>query len=478
MMENKQIEMVNPLDPDKGPIKNTEMERVALASLMTFNNTLDETNDLLTPECFSDSTNREIFEAIVSVYKQGNFPDMMLVSDELAKRGSNISPLQVTELYLGTEKVMDLHPHSLILKDYAMRRKLWETGYKLLCNSADLSYPLPTVQQEAKANIESVFDNEQSKLKTLQTSYLDLQQRMLYLMNMPEGEIIGTPTGFTEIDRDGGLCGGDLLIIGAETSQGKTSFATALSLSAIEHGDGVAFYSLEMSALQLTARIASMKSGISAKKMMRQRMTIEEIYRIDHCMEKVDCSKMYFDERSTSSLDSILMSIRSMKMKHGIKGAVVDFLQLVKTKDKESSMNIEQQTAKCARDLKNLAKELDIWIIGISQLSRNPQNPVPSMARLRNSGQIEEAADEIILIYRPREGRHSYPEPFKDVSTEGTAMVMIAKGRNVGTGEFICGFKPENTLFYSLNEDELLNTKRLTPLSEITDDLLEEKPPF
>ncbi len=464
MMEQaKKLEMINPLDPEKGPIHNTEIERTVLATLMNSSQALAETNDILTPECFYDNANREIFNAIRTLYNQGQFPDMMLVSSELGKMGSTITAIDVTELCVNSTQVMDLHPHALILKDYSLRRKLWETAYTMMCQAANETFDLSSIHQEAKEKIDSLYDSERTELVTLQSTYNELQHHMLLNRSLPEGETFGTKTGFPDIDKNGGLCGGDLNIVGAETSQGKTAFATALSMSAIENGDGVAFYSMEMTALQLTARIAAMRSGIPSSRIMFQKLSIEEIYHIDHCMENFDTSKMYFDERSTTSLDSTLLSIRSMKMKHNIKGAVVDYLQLMNTK--EIGMNREQATARCARDLKNLAKELDIWIIAISQLSRNQQSPVPSMSRLRDSGQIEEAADNIFLIYRPRDTKNNYPEPFVDIPTEGTAMVIIGKGRHVGTGQFICGFKPENTLFYPMNEYQLglLNSPMIIP---------------
>lgn len=168
--------------------------------------------------------------------------------------------------------------------------------------------------------------------------------------------------------------------------------------------------------------------------------------------------KLFFDEKSTSSLDSIVMSIRMMKSRNDIKGAVVDYMQLIQ---KMPGMSTEQATARCARDLKNLAKELDIWIIAISQLSRDRSNPLPSMSRLRDSGQIEEAADNIYLIYRARDNKQTYPEPFTGYPTDGTAMVIIGKGRNTGTGEFLCGFKGENTLFYPLTEYDKATMERV-----------------
>lgn len=476
-MEHKQYaDIINPLDPEKESLHNEQIERTVLATLMNSNQALVDTNDILTSECFYDRQNREIFEAIRSVYNNGQFPDMMLVSDELAKRGSSITAIQVTELCFSSTLAFDIQPHALILRDYSLRMRLWHTAYRILCQSTDKSIPLTAIHQYAKGDIDNLFNVVDSDMSTLETSYKRLQERMLINMNMQEGAIFGTRTGFEEIDNKGGLCGGDLIIIGAETSQGKTSFATALSVSAIENGDAVAFYSMEMTSTQLTARIASMRSGISSSRILSQRMTIEEILLIDRCMEGFNTCNMFFDEKSTSSLDSVVMSIRLMKMRHNINGAVVDYLQLVNTNEK--GLNIEQATAKCARDLKNLAKELDIWIIAISQLSRNPQNPVPSMSRLRNSGQIEEAADIIALIYRPRELGAKYPEPFSDIPTENTALVMIEKGRNIGTGQFVCGFKPENTLFYPLSQLQIADLKRRQYLPGRSSASIDEEFPF
>jgi len=225
-------------------------------------------------------------------------------------------------------------------------------------------------------------------------------------------------------------------------------FATALALQAIREGDGVAFYSLEMTPRQLTGRLASMISGVPASTIMFRKMEVTDGERVERAITELSSLPLFFDGRSDSSLESILTSARRMKSRHGIKGIVVDYLQLVGT-GHGRDMNREQAVARVARALKDLAKELDIWVLLISQLSRDRANPRPSLSRLRDSGQIEEAADNIYLIYRPGKGM-AYPEPFADVNPEGTAMVTIAKGRNSGTGEFICGFDAAACRFYPL----------------------------
>ena len=427
-------------------IHDTEMERVVLVSLMVTGTNHRDVSGILDRECFFDPDNREIFEAVSELYSKGEMPDMVMVGNTLARKGSRVERKRVAEMCVQTPAVYNLREHALTLKEYSLRRKLWEIGYRLMRKSGNPAEPIVTLHSEAKKGIDGLFERMGDELITMEDTYRSLQEDMI-VRNSNPGVLSGTKTGFAELDANGGLNGSDLIVVGAETSQGKTSFATALAMNAIENGEPVAFYSMEMTPKQLTARIASMRSGIPATRIMYQSMTMEEIMRVDGAMEGIDCSLMRFDGTSTSNLDRILMSIRNMKHRHGIKGAVVDYLQLIGVE----GATTEQTAARCARDLKNLAKELDIWIIAISQLSRNQQNPVPSLSRLRNSGQIEEAADNIYLIYRPKRG-FRYPEPFNGVSTDQTAMVMIAKGRNVGQSEFICGFKAETTLFHPLPE--------------------------
>lgn len=442
---------------DSPLIHDVELERTMIVSLMVSGLNMPQVIDILTPDCFYDLKMQEIFCSILEVYNQGKMPDMILVGNNLAGKQSTITKTDIVELCCNTQALFDLREHALLLKEFALRRQLWEIGYKLMTKSSNQAENLEHLHLDAKENIDSLFEDSTSDLLTMNDTYKALQEEILLRKDLPPGAITGTKTGFDFIDKNGGLSSSDLIVVGAETSQGKTSFATALSLSAIENGKKVAFYSMEMTPRQLTARVASMKTGINPARIMNQPLTLDEVFRIDKAMESFQTENMFFDGKSTSSLEHILMSIRNMKMRHNIDGAVVDYIQMIGLGSKDS--NAEQRAAECARKLKNIAKELDIWIIAISQFSRDNKNPLPAISRLRDSGQIEQAADNIYLIHRPQKGL-KYPEPYDSIPTEGTAMVMVAKGRHVGTGEFICGFKPENTLFYPLNQEEIENLIR------------------
>ncbi len=459
-----------------GVIFNPDLERMVIASLMTSYSSIVDTAEILYEDCFSDDKMREIFHAVKSVYNRGDAPDMMLVSSELAKNGSLIKPIEIADICVNTTIPLDIVQHAILLRDYSLRRKLYKIGNDLISMAPNEKFGVESLQNDCRNELDGLFDFGSTDLSTLEDNFKDLVNVMIENQNRKEGETYGTPTGFEEIDKAGGLCGTDLIVVGAETSQGKTSFATSLTMSAISHGDGVAFYSLEMLPIQLTARIASMKSGISSSKILRNKLEVDEFNRIGECMMDVDMSKLYFDGKSKSSLDSILMSIRRMKMKKNIKGAVIDYLQLVKPDNQK--LNREQGVGDMARSFKNLAKELNIWIILISQLSRDKLNSYPTLARLRDSGQIEEAADVIYLIYRSRDDKKSYPEPFDDIPTQGTAMISVAKGRHIGTTQFICGFKPETTCFYPISHDELATINFSNPNITNASYSIDEEAPF
>ncbi len=435
-----------------GPIRDLDCERSVIAAMMSSFGDAAECVPVLDGDCFYDVFHRNIFMAIESVFKRGDAPELISVGAELAKSGSDYSRTEITKIVLSTEPVLNPQRYAMRLKELAYRRKMWEIGLAMLCRSRAENEDLDKIQNEAKKGIDSLFEDLSGNVTTLADSYRELQEQMLLNRDREPGSVIGTSTGYPEWDEKGGLMGSDLVVIGAHSSQGKTSFATSLIVSALRQGEPVAVYSMEMTPKQLAARIASMMTGIPSRKISNDQLELAEIQRIDDAMAQIDMSKLFFDGRSTASLDSIITSIRQLRMKYGITGAVVDYLQLVSVK--EERMNREQLVAKAARDLKNLAKELGIWIIAISQLNRGNENGVPTMAQLRDSGQIEEAADVVALIHRPYNNA-PYPAPYDEVETKGTALIKVEKGRNIGVFDMIAGFRPENTLFYPLDQNAL-----------------------
>lgn len=435
----------NPL----GRMTDELAEQQMICSLCEYPGTLTQADDILTEDCFFNPKNRLLFSIISKRILEYKPVDISALHSALLKEQKGDISAYYATLMISNRPTSVIREIAVHLASLNLRRCMYVNAEYLREGMIDTTQDIDAVIEESKRRINDAYSLPDNNLENGQEIYERLQQHIILNQDRAPGEVYGTPTGFEEIDKAGGLCPGDLNIVGAETSQGKTSFATALALSSIAHGHAVAFYSMEMMPIHVMARVAAMRSGISSSQMISGVVKMPGLHHMDHSVEDLDLSLLHFDSKSKCTIDSILMSIRRLTVKEGIKGVVVDYLQLIGVSD--SRLNREQATAQCARALKNLAKELGIWVILISQMSRSVSaSGAPMMARLRDSGQIEEAADNVYLIYRPAQGVR-YPAPYTDVSTQGTAMVIIAKGRNSGTGSFICGFEPDLTLFYPLN---------------------------
>lgn len=433
-------------DLQKIPPRSIEEERLVLGTLMNERSAFDEVCEILTPECFYDQTNKEIFTAIEKIVHRGDRPDVLTVYSEMSKdKFEDISGL----MKISENHTYDIYQHAAILFDKSQRRKFIEIGCYLTSNGFSESEDVVDVVSQVSMRLSDMFNSSDNNAVCVD----EVIERVIKQININSeegGQIAGTPIGFNEFDkRSGGLQKSDLIIIAGETSQGKTAFALSAISNAALRGAKVAVYSLEMKDTQLVSRIIAGVSGIPSTSIMYQKFDANMFKKLDATIGRIGNTKIYFDDRSTSNIDTIIASIRTMKKKRDIDGAMIDFLQILNTNMK--GMNTEQQMGDVARRLKNLAKELDIWIIALSQLSRDHNSPEPSMNRLRASGQIAEAADVVALVYRPSEYGKKYPDPFFDKDTNGTAMIHVSKGRNSGTTKFICGFEQHTQKFYDLD---------------------------
>lgn len=439
---------------DTALVQDEICERNVIGSILTYGQLFDSLSSILDDDCFCNSKCSGIWKAMVSVRGRGGNIDLISVTAEISKSGLPIPTFEVVAIMNETISTADIENHALRLKELSLRRRLWRLGQRLIQSGLAETEDVTAVQQLATQELNGLFDIHKGTA-TLTDALLTLSD--IITRNLSKGSYItGTPTGFSKLDEKGGLQGSDLIIIAGETSSGKSSLALALTLNAIEHGSPVCFYSMEMTKEQLAARLISMKTGIAANAIIySSKLLPDEVILIDEMKGQLPGDMLFFDDDSTSNIESILMSIRNMKIRHNISGCVIDYLQILSVNSKASQTR-EQQMGDAARRLKNIAKELGIWVIALSQLSRNSQDPVPSLARLRDSGQIAEAADVVMLIYRPEVyHRNGFPPPFESVperEVRGKAMIDVAKGRNIGTFQFLTNFDARTTLFTDLQE--------------------------
>lgn len=422
-----------------------EAERLVLGTVMNEKNALPFVREMLPVEAFYQDKHREIYRSIIDVADKGNFPDIVMVMEELLRKKSTISPYELTELSGCTTPYLE--QYVAVVFDKYKRRQFFEIGCYLRANSFDETEDIMDVYEEVGRRMDGIFPDADNAVHTIKEAIKGVYEN-IDRNYKGTSRLTGYPTGFSEFDgKSGGLQTSDLIIIAADTSSGKTSLAIKISMNA---GCPVAFYSMEMKKEQVAARMMSIQSGVPANEILYSRLASGQLQSIDKGVARLEKLPIYFDDRSTSNIESILASIRMMKIKYGIKGVIVDYLQILNVNMKTA--NKEQQMGDVARRLKNLAKDLDIWIISLSQLSRDKENPVPTLARLRDSGQIAEASDVVMLIYRPELYGKRYPEPYMHSSVSGTAMIDVAKGRNIGLLKFIVGFDKPTTNFYELDE--------------------------
>lgn len=435
---------------------SVEVEESVLGTIIADANVLNDFRDLVVPDAFYITKNKEIYECILSISERGDHVDIITVFNECQKRQLDITAFDIAQLAQKYNIFFDERV-SILLEKY-QRRKIFEIGSLLTSNALSGVNDISDILTEAKDRMNGIFSGNRENVYTMKDAveavYDNIQKNFKGV-----GELTGDPTGFKKLDkRSGGLQTSDLIIVAADTSMGKTSFSIKLAMNC---GCPIAFYSMEMKKEQIAARMISIASGVPANEILFSKLDSGQIISIDKGAAKVVNYPVYFDDRSTSNIETILSSIRMMKIKYGIKGVIVDYLQILNVNMKGT--NKEQQMGDVARRLKNIAKELDIWVIALSQLNRDLQNPVPSLGRLRDSGQIAEAADMVILIYRPEVYGKRYPEEFSNTDTQGTAMIDVAKGRNVGLMKFIVGFKKENTNFYDLDDVPIYEVKENRP---------------
>lgn len=434
-------------------VNDPKAEQYVIGSLLVDPTAYTLVSQYLDEDCFYDPMCRDIWKAVDNMGKQGMPIDVISVSAELNKQKSNVTALDLMNISAQIASSAHVEYHAIRLQDLGRRRKLWVVGQQL--SKVGLSEEILTADahQEAIESIGGVFEKADGVF-TLDDAMNSLNEIMVKNATVG-GVTTGTKTGMERFDEKGGLQKSDLIIVAGETSQGKTSLALCMTRHAIENGARVAFYSMEMTKEQLTARLLSAKTNIPANNILYSgSLAPSEIRMIDDARGKLPGENLFFDDKSTSNIDSILLSIRMLKMQKDIDGAVVDYLQILNVNSRSTSFSREQAMGDAARRFKNLAKELNIWIIALSQLSRDSNCPEPNLNRLRDSGQIGEAADVVILVYRAEYYNRAYPAPFDnkdDYPTDGTAMIDVAKGRNIGTFKFFMGFNKNTTNFFKTN---------------------------
>lgn len=435
---------------DKILVNDLHCEQQVLGILLTYPSLYYEVSDLINEKYFYHAPHAIVFRAIQSLMNEGEDADFINTSAWLQRHEpkANVDKMLLLDLMESVISTAQLHTYCLRLRELWMRRELWKLAQQLMSVGYSEQVEIQTAKQEAIEAIAALDERPDTCIKSAKEVLKTLCD--IVEANLSGKRKSGISTGFKWLDGKGGLQRSDLMVIAAEFSQGKTSFAIDLCVNAARSGYPCVFYSTEMISHQLMARIVASHSGLSSRVIMQEKITPEQKKYYDGAVELVQGLPVYFDDTATLNIERIIASIRTMVRKKNVAVAFVDYLQVLQTNEKNRNQSEEQFYGVVARRLKNLAKELNICIVLISQLSRDKRTVEPTLSRVRGSGQIAEAADMVLLIYRPEAYNTHYSGDYREVCTHGTALIRLAKGRNVGTGEFICGFNPATTHFFDL----------------------------
>lgn len=439
-----------------------EAEKALLRNILISPEVYFAIRDTVIPDDFTVIKYRNVYQCMKEAADDNVEISMVSICSKAESKHLDIKPIDLAEISAYMDGGDDFMYLAQVLNSIRVRRQMWMLFQKASSKALSFSSDIGTVIEEVRKNLDDIQSVGREHIVSFDDSCNEVN-RIMQGNQDPNTARHGTMIGFDWFDTRGGFQKSDLVVVAAESSQGKTSFALSASLNVMLRGDRVAYYSLEMSHVQLTARLLSMQSGVSSLAILNQPLSDIDIEAVRNgfCVRNgCNSGMIYFDDRPLSSIDPIISSIRTTKMKQDISGAVVDFLQRLSP---PRGMSKEQFIGEASQKFKNLARELDIWIMLLSQLSRDRETPVPNLNRLRDSGQINEAADITILLYRPEavvpySPTRAFPAPFADYDTTGNAMVTIAKGRNIGTGAFLCGFDATRTRFYEKPIQEIPST--------------------
>lgn len=465
IVRNDNIPAVNhPSEPEGGaPPYNLEAEQSLLGALLLNNSSLEQIGDFLRPLHFADAIHGQIFEAIVRLIDRGQVADPITLKDYFDKNEA-LQPVggarYLVDLAQSVISVISVGDYGRLIYDLFIRRQLMGIGEEMVLTARTHELDLTAIQQIEEAE-KKLFDlattgNASGGFQSFRDA-LTSSIEMAEIAYRRDSHIVGVTTGLADLDKWlGGLHTSDLLIIAGRPSMGKTILATNIAFNAAmaslernKNGASVAFFSLEMSAEQLATRILASESGVSSDKIRRGEIRAEDFPTFVEVSRRLSSIPLFIDDTPALTVSALRTRARRLKRQEGLGLIVIDYLQLMESGgSKRQGDNRVQEISDITRALKALAKELDVPVVALSQLSRaveQREDKRPQLADLRESGSIEQDADVVMFIFReeyyevrrqPPEGTDKHAEwQARMNQIANQAEVIIAKQRHgpVGT---------------------------------------------
>jgi replicative DNA helicase len=448
--------------PDFGkvPPQAIDMEEAVLGAIMLEKEAVITVLDILKPESFYKDAHRKIFKAILDLNLREYPVDLYTVTEELRAHQELESvggPVYLTQLTSKVVSAANVDYHSRIVAQKYIQRELIRVSTEIQTRSFDDTYDVTELLDYSENELfqiaEGNIKREVSPINVVIKEAIEEIEKA----GKREDALVGTPSGFTKLDRlTSGWQKSELIIIAARPSMGKTAFALTMARNmSIDHGKNVAIFSCEMSSIQLANRLIIAETDIPGDKIRNGRLSEEEWKQLDTRIKKLVQASIYIDDTPAISIFELRAKCRRLMAQHKLDIVIVDYLQLMSGPDNAGSR--EQEVSNISRSLKSIAKELNVPIIALSQLNRSVEmrggTKRPLLSDLRESGAIEQDADMVVFIHRQEKFGIT---AFEDgSSTKGIAEIILAKNRNGPVDDVRLRFREEKAQFVDIDEFDM-----------------------
>ncbi|MBL6655054.1 MAG: replicative DNA helicase [Flavobacteriaceae bacterium] len=435
--ENENQAIVN-LSYGKIPPQALDLEEAVLGAMLIDEKGVNEVIDILSPEVFYKKSHQLIFESIQRLFRESEPIDLLTVSADL-KKNKNFEVIGGDFYLIGlSQKVSSsahIEYHSRIIQQKFIQRKLITISNEIISKSYNESTDVIDLLDEAESKLYDIAQNNiKGSSETAQNLVIQAKNRIEEISKQ-EG-LSGISTGFEKLDRlTSGWQPSDLIIVAARPGMGKTALALSMARNvSVQKKIPVAFFSLEMSSVQLITRLISSETGLSSDKLRTGKLADHEWQQLNIKVSDLESAPLYIDDSAALTIFELRAKARRLASSHGIKLIIIDYLQLMNLGSSNKAGNREQEISTISRNLKALAKELNIPVIALSQLSRAVETrggtKRPILSDLRESGAIEQDADIVSFLYRPEYyGITEWDDDMKTPS-EGQGEFIVAKHRN------------------------------------------------
>ncbi len=431
------------------PPQNLDAEQSTLGSMLLEKDAIYKGAELLRPEDFYREAHRIIFEVVVYLANKGEPVDIITVSEELKQRGlldKVGGPAYLTQLANFVPTAANVEYYANIVAEKSLLRSIISVATNIVKMGYEGTEEVDVILDRAEKEIFEISQKRNTKgFVSLRSILVETFERIEKLYES-KGGVTGLPTGYPDLDRlTAGFQPSDLIILAARPSMGKTTFALNLaSYAAVELKIPVIIFSLEMSKEQLALKLLCSEAGVDNQRIRTGTLRDDDWPRLSHALGRLSDAMLFIDDSPGISAMEIRAKARRIKAEHGLGLVIIDYLQLMQTRSR--SENRQQEVSEISRSLKALARELDVPVIALSQLSRAVEQRAdkkPGLADLRESGSLEQDADIVCFLYR-----EDYYNPETD--RKNITELIIAKQRNGPVGSVDFYFQKEFSKFQSL----------------------------